>query len=156
MIDKDFFLKPVDPVQRRYEALRACYVEGLTSREAARRFGVSFHTVNLWRRDLKAARMPPFFREERKGQEKKPSTLEATDQIIRLRKLNLSITEISERQTPADVSKFAQGQHLTTGYAGLFFFVPLIAELGLFEIFSSSAMHGSTRIPRENYLLTWP
>ncbi|MCG2796600.1 MAG: helix-turn-helix domain-containing protein [Actinomycetia bacterium] len=185
-------------MQRRYEALRACHVEGLTSGEAAGRFGVSVHTVNAWRRDFGAGKMPAFFREQKRGQKKKPSTLEAKGEIIRLRKLNLSITEISERlkrkgaylapktvaqildaegfarlprrtagerarylaeaserQEPADVKGFGTEPLITTGYAGLFFFVPLIMELGLFEIFSSSKMYGSGRIPRENYLLSY-
>ena len=34
-----FFLEPVNPLHRQYEALRAYFIEGLPSAEAARRFG---------------------------------------------------------------------------------------------------------------------
>ena len=34
-----FFLEPSNPTQRQYEALRAYFVEGVTSAEAATRFG---------------------------------------------------------------------------------------------------------------------
>ena len=34
-----FFLEPVNALHRQYEALRAYFVEGLPSAEAARRFG---------------------------------------------------------------------------------------------------------------------
>ncbi len=34
-----FFLAPEQPLHRQYEALRAYFVEGLASAEAARRFG---------------------------------------------------------------------------------------------------------------------
>jgi len=36
-----FFLSPQEPLHRRYEALRAYFVERLPSAEAARRFGYS-------------------------------------------------------------------------------------------------------------------
>ena len=34
-----FFLEPANSTHRQYEALRAYYVEGLSSAEAAKRFG---------------------------------------------------------------------------------------------------------------------
>jgi DNA-directed RNA polymerase specialized sigma24 family protein len=36
-----FFAEPATPRQRQYEALRAFYLEGLTSTQAAERFGYS-------------------------------------------------------------------------------------------------------------------
>jgi hypothetical protein len=36
-----FFLEPCCPRQRQYEALRAVFVEGLSQKEAAQRFGYS-------------------------------------------------------------------------------------------------------------------
>jgi len=35
-----FFLEPINPLHRQYEALRAYFVEGLPSAEAAGRFGL--------------------------------------------------------------------------------------------------------------------
>ena len=37
----EFFLNPTDPMQRRYEALRASFVEGLSAHEVATKFGYS-------------------------------------------------------------------------------------------------------------------
>jgi hypothetical protein len=36
---RGFFEKPATPIQRQYEALRAYFLEGLSSAEAAERFG---------------------------------------------------------------------------------------------------------------------
>ena len=43
-----FFLQPENPWQRRYEALRAIFVEEDTALQAAQRFGVSHGTVRNW------------------------------------------------------------------------------------------------------------
>lgn len=187
-------------MQRRYEALRACIVEGMTSRCAAERFGVSVHTVNVWRREFRAGRMDPFFREQKKGREgREPHTMRAKEEIVRLRKQNLSITEIAERLAQADielslktiaqvldeegfaslprrtagerarylaqaselaeptgVKLFAEEARVLTAYAGLFFFVPLIRELGMDEIFARAGrLYGPRRIPAINYLLSY-
>ena len=66
-MDEDFFLRPSDPMQKRYEALRASFVDGLSTREVARRFGYSIHTVHALRRDFKADSLPPFFRPLARG-----------------------------------------------------------------------------------------
>jgi len=89
------FLEPVNPTHRRYEALRAFFVEGLPSQEAARRFGYtpgSFRVLcHEFRRDPKRQ----FFVNPPKG----PAPAEKTDpvrqQIVALRKQNLSIYDIS-------------------------------------------------------------
>lgn len=198
MNERDFFLRPKSTAQRRYEALRACIVDGLTSREAAERFGVSVHTVNVWRREFKAGRMGDFFSEKEMGRPPLPATGTARDEIVRLRKQNLSIYEIAgqlerkgvkltgktvaqilseegfarlprrtsgeramylsgalEPAEPTDVRLFGQMGRVPTGYAGIFFLIPLIRELGIDEIFSSAGLYGSVRIPRENYLLSY-
>ena len=56
-----FFLNPTHPMQRRYETLRACFVEGLSPHEVAKKFCHSVHTVNALRRDFKAGLLQPFF-----------------------------------------------------------------------------------------------
>jgi len=59
-----FFLEPVQPVHRRYAALRAFFVEHLPLPTIADRFGVSYHTVRSWVRDFRAqcraGQIPPF------------------------------------------------------------------------------------------------
>jgi hypothetical protein len=49
--DARFFLEPAHPRQRQYEALRAYFVEGLSSAEAARRFGYQTGSFRIlcWR-----------------------------------------------------------------------------------------------------------
>lgn len=198
MDDQDFFLKPKTTAQRRYEALRACYVEGITSSEAARRFGVSPHTVNVWRREFRAGRLVDFFAEKDLGRPRRQTAGAAREEIVRLRKMNLSIYEISselerrgialtgktvaqvldeegfarlprrtageramylsavaEPAEPTDARLFARVGKVPTAYAGLFFFIPLIRELGVDEVFTSARLYGSKRIPRANYLLSY-
>ena len=96
-MSKDFFLYPDDPMQKRYEALRASFVNGLTAAEVAKKYGYSVHTINALRRDFKAGSLPPFFNPLTKGpKQRRPSTLKAKDRIIELRKQNYSIEEIEE------------------------------------------------------------
>jgi transposase len=96
-MNREFFLHPSDPMQKRYEALRASFVDGLSASEVAERFGYSVHTVNALRRDFKAGTLPSFFRPLVKGpKQPRPSTIEAKDRIIELRKQNYSIEEIEE------------------------------------------------------------
>lgn len=94
---KDYFLNPKDPMQRRYEALRICYVEELTSKEVAKKFAYSIHTINALRRDFKNKTLPAFFRPLKRGpKEHRSQTLLLKERIIELRKKNYSIEEIEE------------------------------------------------------------
>jgi len=96
-MSKKFFLDPPDPMQKRYEALRASFVDELSAAQVASNFGYSIHTVNALRRDFKSGSLPPFFRPLKKGpKQRRPSTLDAKDRIIELRKQNYSIDEIEE------------------------------------------------------------
>jgi transposase len=96
-MSKDFFLYPDDPMQKRYEALRASFVDGLSAVDVAQKFGYSIHTINALRRDFKAGSLLPFFYPLTKGpKQRRPSTLKARDRIIELRKQNYSIEEIEE------------------------------------------------------------
>lgn len=96
-MSKNFFLHPIDPMQKRYEALRASFVDGLSAKEIAHKFGYSIHTVNALRRDFKAGSLPPFFHPLLKGpKQPRSSTLQCKDRIIELRKQNYSIDEIEE------------------------------------------------------------
>lgn len=61
---RDFFLKPSCPSQRQYEALRAVFVEGLSQKAAAIRFGYSpgaFRQRILEFRSARAVGKPPPF-----------------------------------------------------------------------------------------------
>ena len=96
-MSKKYFLDPIDPMQKRYEALRASFVDELSAEQVANHFGYSIHTVNALRRDFKSGSLPPFFRPLKKGPKQRRSpTLDAKDRIIELRKQNYSIDEIEE------------------------------------------------------------
>jgi len=62
---RNFFLEPSDAWHRRYEALRACYVERQPLAEVARRFGVRYGTLCNWvsqfRAQCDADQRSPFF-----------------------------------------------------------------------------------------------
>src|SRR6516164_7510635 len=89
------FLEPSNSTHRRYEALRAFFVEGLPSAEAAARFGYtpgSFRVlVHQFRQDPERA----FFLTPTKGPQSAPKKDRLRAQVITLRKQNLSIYDIS-------------------------------------------------------------
>ncbi len=59
-----FFREPDQPLHRRYAALRAFFVDGLSLQAIAEQFGATYHTVRSWVRDFRAAcragQVPPF------------------------------------------------------------------------------------------------
>jgi len=59
-----FFLEPDQPLHRRYAALHAFFIDGLSLPVIAERFGSTYHTVRSWVRDFRAAcrsgHAPPF------------------------------------------------------------------------------------------------
>lgn len=89
------FLQPVNATHRQYEALRAYFVEGLPSAEAAARFGYSpgsFRVlVHQFRQDPERA----FFLSPAKGPQTAPKKDRLRDRVVALRKQNLSIYDIS-------------------------------------------------------------
>lgn len=92
-----FFLQPATPRQRQYEALRAYFVEGRPAQEVAAAFGYSpgaFHVLcHHFRRDP----APAFFLCPRHGPRSQPKKSAARDLIVRLRKQNHSVYEISHQ-----------------------------------------------------------
>src|SRR3954469_23216923 len=89
------FTVPANATHRRHEALRAYFVEGLSGAEAGRRLGYtpgSFRVlVHQFRRDPHR----PFFLPTAKGPHAAPKADLVRDRIVALRKLNLSIYDIS-------------------------------------------------------------
>ena len=96
----DRFLKPENSTHRKYEALRALFVDGLSVDEAAGRFGYAAGTL----RNLRAAflREPdePFFLPDRRGRRRPRPGPDRDARIIGLRKeRNLSAAEIADLLT---------------------------------------------------------
>jgi DNA-directed RNA polymerase specialized sigma24 family protein len=58
---RQFFLRPACPAQRQYEALRAVFVEGLSQKEAAQRFGYSYGAFRQLLLEVRSARTAPPF-----------------------------------------------------------------------------------------------
>ena len=110
-----FFLQPANSTHRQYEALRAFFVEGLPSAEAARRFGYSPGSFRVLCHEFRQQPHRDFFRPPRKGPTVAPKRDRVREQVIGLRKQNLSIYDISkaldesgERLSPAGVSLILQ------------------------------------------------
>jgi len=60
-----FFREPSGALQRQYEALRAVFLDGLSQKAVADRFGYSYdafrHLVHQFRQGCAASTPPPFF-----------------------------------------------------------------------------------------------
>jgi hypothetical protein len=89
------FLKPANSTHRQYEALRAYYVEGLTSVEVAERFGYtpgSFRVLaHQFRQDPERSFFLPSERETKPHSKRQ----RLRDRVVGLRKQNLSVQDIS-------------------------------------------------------------
>jgi transposase len=90
-----FFLEPQNATHRQYEALRAFFVEGLSSQEAARRFGYTEGSFRVLVHSFRQNPHRPFFLPPRKGPQEAPKKDRVRDQVIALRKDNLSIYDIA-------------------------------------------------------------
>ncbi len=89
------FLTPASTAHRRYEALRAYFVEGLSSKEAAGRFGYSPGSfrglVHQFRLDPKRS----FFATGRAAANEPGRPDTRRQKVVALRKQNLSVYDIS-------------------------------------------------------------
>jgi hypothetical protein len=105
------FLEPSNAIHRQYEALRAYFVEGRPSHEAAARFGYTPGSFRILCHQFRQDPTRPFFVPSRKGPRPTPTRDRIHDTIVTLRKQNLSIYDISKvlteqgtRRSPAAVS----------------------------------------------------
>jgi hypothetical protein len=90
-----FFEQPASARQRQYEALRAFFLEGLASADAARRFGYTPAAFRMLCYDFRRGQLPDFFATTRPGPGEQPKKSKARDQVLALRKRNYSIYDIS-------------------------------------------------------------
>ena len=91
-----FFLEPSNATHRQYEALRAYFVEGLSSKEAARRFGYTEGSFRVLAHAFRQNPHRPFFLPPAKGPQRAPKKDRLREDVIALRKENLSIYDISK------------------------------------------------------------
>jgi transposase len=105
--DRDFFLKPQLPAHRRYEILRARFVERLPVKQIAQRLGCSPNSVQTYIRDFRRARdrgeAPEFFVQKQRGPKtgrKKPAVRE---HVVRLRARGYASTDIHEALARAGI-----------------------------------------------------
>lgn len=213
-----FFLVPDSARHRRYEILRARFVEGLHVKDIAARFGVSAFSVETAIRDFKAGmdggEPPVFFVAPKPGPKedrKKPLVL---GHVLRLRALRYSDQDIhralvlagfevslalvdiilreqglhamgrrsEEERTrvaeeirtgripgltvppPASPRKpavadarrldLAPGRSLYSRVAGVYLFLPFLAQMRLDELAAGAGMAGTRMIPATGYLLS--
>ena len=99
-----FFAEPRLPKHRLYEALRAYFLESRPAQQVARAFGYSVGYFHLLCHHFRRDPNPVFFVSPRRGPRAQPKKSAAHDLIIRLRKQNYSVYEIShtlkERNCP--------------------------------------------------------
>ena len=98
-----FFLEPSGPKQRLYEALRAFYVEGLDSQQAAERFGYTPGAFRVMCHHFRRDPDPSFFLKPQHGPQSQPKKSATRSLIVRLRKLNHSVYEISDILKDSDI-----------------------------------------------------
>ncbi|MBU4264210.1 MAG: hypothetical protein KKC76_20355 [Proteobacteria bacterium] len=91
-----FFLEPSNSTHRQYEALRAFFVEGIPSAEAARRYGYTPGSFRVLCHDFKKNPQREFFLPPAKGPQAAPKVDRVREEVIGLRKQNLSIYDISQ------------------------------------------------------------
>jgi transposase len=97
--EAEFFADPHDTAQRRYEALRAYFLEGATAAQAAARFGYAESSVQAMVRDFRAGDRD-FFAPRRPGPRIAPAKQAARAEVLRLRAAGHSITEIEQALAP--------------------------------------------------------
>jgi transposase len=87
------FTAPVEPNQRRYEALRAYFVEGLAAEAVAERFGYTRASVETLVRDYRAGRLE-LFASSRPGPRTQPKKDRARALALAMRREGRSLAEI--------------------------------------------------------------
>lgn len=88
------FTAPSQPNQRRYEALRAYFVEGASASEVAQRLGYTRASVETLVRDYRHGRLGELFGSARPGPKRQPRKDAARERAIELRRQRHGLDEI--------------------------------------------------------------
>lgn len=89
------FLEPQNSTHRQYEAMRAYFVEGLASVDVAHRFGYSPGSFRVLCSEFRKNPKRQFFVQPAKGPRSAPKADRMREQVVALRKQNLSVHDIS-------------------------------------------------------------
>ena len=90
----EYFLKPEEPAQRQYEALRAYFVEEASAAEVAAAYGYSAATVHQMAHQLRAGKAE-LFRSSRPGPKGPRKAGSIRERVLALRATDRSVTEIA-------------------------------------------------------------
>ena len=97
-----YFLEPLTPAQRQYEALRAFFVDGVPSAEAAAAFGYTPGSFRVLVHQFRQNPQREFFAPSPRTTKPRSKCQRLRDRIIALRKQNLSIRDISRTLVQED------------------------------------------------------
>jgi transposase len=91
-----FFMEPEKPLHRQYEALRAFFVQGLPAAEVAERFGYSYGAFRVLctRFRKNRSKQDHFFKDVQRGPRSAPVRDRLREQVVAMRKRNMSVYEI--------------------------------------------------------------
>jgi hypothetical protein len=93
----EYFTAPRHPNQRRYEAPRGYFTEGLTAEQAAARAGYTRASMASLLRDFRAGKLELFAPPGKPGPKTAPAKDRARARVLELRRAGLSVYEISAR-----------------------------------------------------------
>jgi transposase len=99
MNEKDYFLEPQTTSQKQYEALRLFFVETLSARDVALKFGYSFRAFTSLVADFRKRRKAnpddePFFQVKKPGRKATPRNASLVSKVVDLRKKYFSVPDI--------------------------------------------------------------
>jgi len=95
----EVFRNPTHPLQRKYEALRAYFLEDLSAAEAAHRFGYTPDSMRVIASRFRREGIEHYFRDVTHGRKDNPVAGPLRDAILELRKRDLSILDIADQLT---------------------------------------------------------
>ena len=103
----EYFTQPTEPTQRRYEALRAYFVDALSAVEVGNRFGYSPQVVHQMASELRAGKAQ-FFHSSKPGPKGPRKAGRIRDRVLALRAQDRSVTEIAQAVTAEGTPVSAQ------------------------------------------------
>jgi transposase len=103
-----YFLQPASSQQRRYEALRAYFVEDLPASQVADRYGYSTASVHQMATLLRSGKLRLFAQTKPGPKGPRKATGELRTKVLRLRAADHSVTEIAQALTDDGLPVSAQ------------------------------------------------